>query len=131
MKNEFYFFIFLVVIKKWTAESKNKKFLTNFTKVMLKKYLIYEQNQRKQQKLKPLLRQVNVLHRMMKKLIKISAFIDTYKYFQQINEPLTSYNETFFYEIANNYYENSLREIVLKMKRLNHSRYYGVDFTIN
>ena len=88
-------------------------------------------NQRKQQKLKPLLRQVNVLHRMMKKLIKISAFIDTYKYFQQINEPLTSYNETFFYEIANNYYENSLREIVLKMKRLNHSRYYGVDFTIN
>ena len=31
--------------------------------------------ERKQQKLKPLLRQVNLLNRMIKKLLKISAFI--------------------------------------------------------
>lgn len=89
-------------------------------------------NQRKQNGFKPLLRQVNLLHGMMKKLIKISAFIDTYKYFQFIKEPLTYYNEKFFYEIASNYYENSLKEIVLKLKRINQSRIEDpVDFSIN
>ena len=89
-------------------------------------------NRRKQQNLKPLLRQVNLLHRMMKKLIKISAFIETYKYFQKIKEPLTSYNQTFFYEIASNYYEDALKQIVLKMKRINQSRINNrVDFSIN
>ena len=89
-------------------------------------------NQRKQQKFKPLLRQVNLLHRMMKKLLKISAFIDTYKYFQKIKEPMTSYNQTFFYEMASNYYNDALKQIVLKMKRLNQSRIDDpVDFSIN
>ena len=89
-------------------------------------------NKRKQDRLKPLLRQMNLLHRMMKKLIKISAFISTYKYFQFIKEPLTYYNEKLFYEIASNYYENSLKEIVLKLKRINQSRMQDpVDFTIN
>ena len=34
-------------------------------------------NKRKQMMMKPLLQEINLLHRMMKKLIKISAFIDT------------------------------------------------------
>ena len=89
-------------------------------------------NQRKQQKLKPLLRQVNLLNRMVKKLIKISAFIDSYKYFQVIKEPLTSYNEKFFHEVASNYYEDMLKDIVSKIKRLNQSRKDDrVDFTIS
>ena len=89
-------------------------------------------NLRKQQQLKPLLRQVNLLHRMMKKLIKISAFIDTYKYFQLIKQPLTSYNETFFYQLANYYYKDALKEIVLKLKCINQSRMQDpVDFSIN
>ena len=88
-------------------------------------------NQTRQQKFKPLLRQVNLLHRMMKKLIKISAFIDTYKYFQAKNKPLTLLNETFFYEMASNYYKNSLQQIVLKLKRINQSRNDFVDFDIN
>ena len=89
-------------------------------------------NQRKQQRLKPLLPQVNLLHRMMKKLIKISAFIDTYKYFQMIKEPLTYYNEQFFYQLANTNYEDALKEIVLKLKRINQSRIDdSVDFSIN
>ena len=89
-------------------------------------------NQRKQQNFKPLLRQVNLLHRMMKKLIKISAFIDTYKYFQAIKEPLTDYNQIFFYQLASNNYKNSLKQIVLRMKRINKSRNHDdVDFSIN
>ena len=122
------------------------KFSTNFTSYaheiwylrkegskLLQKIKLQEikMNQRKQQKLKPLLRQVNSLHKMMKKLIKISAFIDTYKYFQMKKEPLTDNNQTFFYQLASNNYEKSLRKIVLKMKRINKSRNDPVDFNIN
>ena len=89
-------------------------------------------NKRKQMMMKPLLQEINLLHRMMKKLIKISAFIDTYKYFQMIRSPLTSYNQKFFYEMASNYYENALKQIVLKLKLRNQSRIRDcVDFSIN
>ena len=101
---------------------------------LLQKIKLHEikMNLRKQQKFKPLLRQVNLLHRMMKKLIKISAFIDTYKYFQMIKEPLASYNENFFYQLASMNYEDALKEIVLKIKRINQLRIdNSVDFTIN
>lgn len=89
-------------------------------------------NLRKQQKLKPLLRQVNLLTRMVRKLIKISAFIDTYKYFQILKQPLTRHNENFFHEVASNYYEDMLKDIVLKLKRINQSAIdRSVDFTIS
>ena len=89
-------------------------------------------NLRKQQNLKPLLREVNLLNRMVKKLLKISAFIDSYKYFQIIKEPLTSYNERFFYKVANNYYKDALKQIVSKIKRINQLRIDdSVDFTIS
>ena len=89
-------------------------------------------NQRRQKRLKPLLRQVNLLHRVMKKLIKISAFIDTYKYFQMIKKPLSYDNETFFYQMASDYYGEALKQIVLKMKQINRSRIDdSVDFTVN
>ena len=87
---------------------------------------------RKQQKLKPLLREVNLLNRMVKKLIKISAFIDSYRYFQMIKEPLTSYNEKFFYQLASMYYEDALKDIVSKLKRINQLRIdESVDFSIS
>ena len=89
-------------------------------------------NLRKQQKLKPLLREVNLLNRMVKKLIKISAFIDSYRYFQMIKEPLTSYNEKFFYQLASMYYEDALKDIVSKLKRINQLRIdESVDFSIS
>ena len=78
-------------------------------------------NKRKQMMMKPLLQEINLLHRMMKKLIKISAFIETYKYFQMIQLPLTDNNQKFFYEMATNYYKNSLKQIVLKLKLRNQS----------
>ena len=62
----------------------------------------------------------------------MSAFIDTYKYFQLIKEPLTYGNADFFYQLANFYYEDALKEIVLKLKRINEShRNNSVDFSIN
>ena len=79
-------------------------------------------NKRKQMMMKPLLQEINLLHRMMKKLIKISAFIETYKYFQMIQSPLTDYNQKVFYKMATNYYKNSLKQIVLKLKLRNQSR---------
>ena len=88
-------------------------------------------NQRRQQKLKPLLRQVNLLTRMVKKLIKISAFIETYKYFQILKQPLVNH-QSFFHEVASNYYEDMLKDIVLKLKRINQSaRDQSVDFTVS
>ena len=87
-------------------------------------------NQRRQQKLKPHLRQVNLLTRMVKKLIKISAFIETYKYFQILRQPLANH-QSFFHEVASNYYEDMLKDIVLKIKRINQSAIdQSVDFTI-
>ena len=87
-------------------------------------------NQRKQQQLKPLLREVKMLNRMVKKLLKISAFIDSYRYFQIIKEPLITDNQKFFYEVASNYYEDALINIVSKIKRINQSR-NSIDFTIS
>ena len=88
-------------------------------------------NQRRQQKLKPHLRQVNLLTRMVKKLIKISAFIETYKYFQILKQPLVNH-QTFFHEVASNYYEDMLKDIVSKLKRINQSaRDRSVYFTIS
>ena len=89
-------------------------------------------NQRRQRQFEPLLIQLNLLDEMIKKLIKISAFIDSYKYFQKIREPLTYDNTDFFYQLANFYFENGLREIVLKLKRINQLRRNDfVDFSIN
>ena len=88
-------------------------------------------NQRRQQKLKPHLRQVNLLTRMVKKLIKISAFIETYKYFQILKQPLVNH-QTFFHEVASSYYEDMLKDIVSKLKRINQSaRDRSVYFTIS
>ena len=89
-------------------------------------------NLRRQQKFKPLLQQVNLLTRMVSKLIKISAFIDTYKHFQIMKQPLTNYNVSFFNEVVSNYYEDKLKNIVSKIKRINQLRIdNSVDFTIS
>ena len=85
-------------------------------------------NQRKQQKLKPHLRQIKYLNGMIRKLVKISAFIETYKYFQIIKQPLVNH-QYFFHQIASNHYENMLKDIVLKIKRRNKIN-RSVDFTI-
>ena len=62
------------------------------------------------------------------------AFINSYRYFQIINEPLTyNNNETFFYQVANDYYEDLLKRFVLKInvrvKQLQLDSF--VDFSIS
>ena len=86
-------------------------------------------NQRKQQNLKPHLKSINLMTGMIRKLVKISAFIETYRYFQITTRPLQN-QQSLFDEIANNYYNDMLKNIVLKIKRLNQSN-ESVDFTIN
>ena len=90
-------------------------------------------NRRKQQNLQPNQKDLYTLNQMIKKLLRMIAFIDTYRYFQIINEPLSYQNQTFFYEVANNYYEDTLQRFVLKVKaRVNQLQIYRfVDFTIN
>ena len=83
-------------------------------------------NLRKQQNLKPHLRQLKHLNGMIRKLVKISAFIETYKYFQIIKQPMANH-ECIFHHIASNYYENMLKDIVLKIIRINR-RNRSVDF---
>ena len=73
-------------------------------------------NQRKQQNLQPNRRDLFTLNRMIKKLLRMSAMIKSYQYFQIINEPLSYENEAFFYEVVNNYYEDILQRFVLKVK---------------
>ena len=71
---------------------------------------------------------------MIKKLLRMLAFINSYRYFQIINEPLTyNNNETFFYQVANDYYEDLLKRFVLKInvrvKQLQLDSF--VDFSIS
>ena len=86
-------------------------------------------NQRKQQKLKPHLHSVNYMNGMIRKLVKISAFIETYRYFQITRRSLVN-QESLFHEIANDYYDDLLQNIILKIKRINQLN-KSVDFTIN
>ena len=88
-------------------------------------------NQRRQRQLEPLLRQLTALDRMANDLIKISAFIDTYKYFQLIKITLFD-NIEFFYQLANFYYEDAQKKIILKLKRINQLRgNHDIDFNID
>ena len=90
-------------------------------------------NRRKQQNLQPNQKSLYTLNQMIKKLLRMLAFIHTYRYFQVINEPLSYKNETFFYQIANDYYEDTLQRFVLKVKvRVNQLQIdRSVDFTIS
>ena len=89
-------------------------------------------NQRKQQNLQPNLKSLNKLNQMIKKLLRMLAFIDTYGYFQLINEPLSFTNQTFFYCVANQYYEDILQSFLLRVKgrvnQLQQNRF--VDFVV-
>ena len=87
-------------------------------------------NRKKQQNLQPTQKDLKTLNEMIKKLLRMLASIDSYRYFQIIKEPLTiNNNQTFFYQVANDYYEYMLQRFVLKINQrvqLNRS----VDFRI-
>ena len=85
-------------------------------------------NQRKQQNLQPNRKDLYTLNRMIKKLLRMLAFIKGYQYFQKIKQPLSYDNETFFYQITNNYYEDLLQRVVMCLRQFELNRF--VDFSI-
>ena len=89
-------------------------------------------NRRRQQNLQPNQKDLNTLNGMIKKFLRMLAFIDSYRYFQIIKEPLSYNNETFFYEVANNYYEDILQRFVFNVKvRVNQLQLdRSVDFSL-
>ena len=98
---------------------------------LLQKIKLHEikMNQRKQQNVKPHLKSINLMSGMIRKLVKISAFIETYRYFQITMRPMAN-QQSLFHEIANNYYDDMLKNIVLKIKRLNQLN-QSVHFTVS
>ena len=92
---------------------------------LLQKIKVHEikMNKRKQKNLKPHLKSIDLMAEMITKLVKISAFIETYRYFQVSMQLL---QRSSFHKIAENYYNKMLKVIVLKIKRLD-----LVDFSIN
>ena len=73
-------------------------------------------NRAKQQTLQPNQNDLYTLDQMIKMLLRMLALIDSYRYFQARNEPMTDKNRSWFYDIANNYYLDTLKRFVVKLK---------------
>ena len=73
-------------------------------------------NRAKQQNLQPNQNDLYTLDQMIKMLLRMLALIDSYRYFQARNEPMTNKNQSWFYDIANNYYLDTLKRFVVKLK---------------
>lgn len=89
------------------------------------KFCEMEMNKRKQQNLNPLSTAIDLMSEMINELVKISAMILTYRYFQST---MLSFEQSLFNEITDKYYIEMLRNIVKKISRLNEDKL--VDFTI-
>ena len=100
-------------------------------------------NQRKQQKLKPHQKQFSKLKRMIDKMLRLMGLIDTYRYFQILNVPLSYQNQAYFQDVVNQNYEHLLQRFLtsfhlhLRKKCREHQKKEEkeenelVDFTIN
>ena len=73
-------------------------------------------NRAKQQNLQPNQNDLYTLDQMIKMLLRMLALIHGYRYFQARNEPMTDKNRSWFYDIANNYYLDTLKRFVVKLK---------------
>ena len=93
-------------------------------------------NQRKQRMIPATFTDCYKLYTMATRLLRMLAFIDTYKYFQLINMPLMERNMFWFYQIINNNYQNYVRDFKLKIRQLQIIDFTevieeSIDFTIN
>ena len=84
------------------------------------KMLEIKMNRRKQQNQQANQQDINSLNAMVKKLLRMLAQINTYQYFQITNEPFSCINGTYFNQICNNHFENSIRSFIkqLRLQRL-------------
>ena len=92
-------------------------------------------NQKKQQQLKPNEQDLYHLNEMIKKMLKIMAFIEGYRHFQLMKMTMTNDNILWFYSKTNNYYEILLQRFMLRIRQLQYRKIMeneeSVDFTIN
>ena len=83
-------------------------------------------NKRKQLKLQQNEEDVNQLYKMIVSMLKTTALIESYQYFQLLKIPLTDQNMRLFCIKTDNHFENLLQILVLKIKNEE-----SIDFTIN
>ena len=94
---------------------------------------IYEtrMNVRRRQNLQPDQHDLHYLYEMTKNMLRIISLINSYRYFQSRNEPLTEKNHCWFYEICNTHYLDLLRQINVRLNRINEKRNNDtVDFFV-
>ena len=94
------------------------RFLQREGDALLQKIMQQEtkMNRTKQQKLQPDQNNLYTLNEMIKKSLKMLSLIHCYRYFQARNEPKTDENRFWFRDVVNNYYLNTLRRFVIKLK---------------
>ena len=89
-------------------------------------------NRKKQQNLQPHEQDLLALDQMVKKLLRIIAFISSYRQFQMANVLLSYVNQMWCYQIASNYYKDILHRFMSRLngrvRQLQLDR--SIDFTV-
>ena len=90
--------------------------------VLLQRIKMFEikMNRIKQRNQQPNQQDINSLNAMVKKLLRMLAEINTYKYFQITSEPFSCVNQNYFNQICNNKFNDLIRNFImqLRLKRL-------------
>ena len=73
-------------------------------------------HQPKQQNLQVNQNDIHTLEQMIKKFLRMLALIDSYRYFQAKNEPITDKNCHWFYYVTNECFSNRLQHFVQKLR---------------
>ena len=80
-------------------------------------------NRAKQQKLQVNQYDIVTFEQMIRKFFRMLALIDSYRYFQAINEQITNKNCHWFYYVADEYFLNKLQRFLQKVQvRVNQLR---------
>ena len=72
-------------------------------------------NRAKQQNLQLNQNDLHTLEQMIKKFLRMLALLDSYRYFQAKNEPITDKNCHWFYYVTNEHFSNRLQHFVQKI----------------
>ena len=71
----------------------------------------------KQQNQQPTDTDINLLNAMITKLLRMLAFINTYRYYQVVKQPLAyNNNHSIFMEIANEYYKDLRCRFLIQLR---------------
>ena len=88
-------------------------------------------NKKKQQKLQPNEGDLYQLDEMIKSMLKLMAFIESYRYLQLLKMPLTNENMHLFYSKTNYYYNDFLQTFMLKLNQLRYKKIIEIEESIN